>query len=84
MDDRKISTEEYEEAGYALISIIKAALHQGKIELNKSERLWHIIYCLSEYNHVEGITYLGAKNVSNIPRNVLNKWKKKYDTTVYN
>lgn len=83
MDDKQISTEEYKEASYALISLIKAALYQEKIELDKSERLWHIIYYLSQYNHVEGITYLGAKNIPNIPQKILNRWKMKYDTTVY-
>lgn len=82
MDD-KISIEEYKEASYVLVCLIKAALHQEKVELEKSEKLWKIVYNLSQYNHVEGITYLGAKYVPNIPPKILAKWKKKYDATAY-
>ena len=83
MNNNQISVEEYKEASYSLICLIKAALHQEKIILDRDEHMWDIIYYLSQYNHVEGITYLGAKNVQSIPQRILDKWKKDYDTTVY-
>ena len=81
--DNKISIDEYKEASYALIYLIKASLGQEKINLEKSERLWNIIYYLSKYNHVEGITYLGVKYIQGIPSKIMDDWKKDYDRTVY-
>lgn len=75
--------EKYRQASYLLIQIIDTALHQKELILDLDEHLWKCIYDLSEHNHVEGITYLGVKNIKNVPSQLLEKWQKQYHMTVY-
>ena len=85
MSGNQISIEEYRKGSLILIRLIQIALslEQKQFVIDENEYLWDIVYYLSQYNNVEGITYLGAKNVKNIPQRIIDKWKKKYDTTVY-
>ena len=78
MSGNQISIEEYRKGSLILIRLIQIALslEQKQFVIDENEYLWDIVYYLSQYNNVEGITYLGAKNVKNIPQRIIDKWKK--------
>ncbi len=72
MSGNQISIEEYRKGSLILIRLIQIALslEQKQFVIDENEYLWDIVYYLSQYNNVEGITYLGAKNVKNIHINI--------------
>lgn len=63
MSGNQISIEEYRKGSLILIRLIQIALslEQKQFVIDENEYLWDIVYYLSQYNNVEGITYLGAK-----------------------
>lgn len=59
-----------------LISMIRHVLHEEKAQRYEN---YEDIYKLAKFHHVEGISYLGIKEYTDIP--CYKEWKKAYDVT---